>query len=225
MLSLRKIMTIDDLKIEAKNFSEILSSELHNKLYGVNDGKKIGTYMEHMFQNYLFKKYELEIGNSASGIDFPSPDIITDIKVTSIKQPQSSCPYKSSRQKIYGLGYNLIIFVYEKLDIYENQAAQLKIKYCTFVEKERTGDYTLTKMLLELLKNGANKEDIIGQFYNVNLPGEEIEYEALSQEVMKNPPKQGYLTISNALQWRLQYQRVINLANTVQGVTNYIWKH
>ena len=34
---------------------------------------------------------------------------------------------------------------------------------------------------------------------------------------------QGYLTISNALQWRLQYARVIALDNTVNGVLNYEW--
>jgi len=39
-----------------------------------------------------------------------------DIKVTSIRQPQSSCPFKSARQKIYGLGYSLIVFVYDKKD-------------------------------------------------------------------------------------------------------------
>lgn len=37
------------------------------------------------------------------------------------------------------------------------------------------------------------------------------------------PPEQGYLTISNALQWRLQYARVIALNNQVDGVVNYEW--
>ena len=46
--------------------------------------------------------------------DLPSLDV--DIKVTSIRQPQSSCPFQSARQKIYGLGYHLLIFVYEKSD-------------------------------------------------------------------------------------------------------------
>jgi hypothetical protein len=35
---------------------------------------------------------------------------------------------------------------------------------------------------------------------------------------MKNPPKVGYLTISNALQWRLQYSRVIQEAGNADGV-------
>lgn len=36
-----------------------------------------------------------------------------------------------------------------------------------------------------------------------------IEARAIADEILRNPPKQGYLTISNALQWRLQYGRVI----------------
>lgn len=40
-------------------------------------------------------------------------------------------------------------------------------------------------------------------------------------ELLTQTPKQGYLTISNALQWRLQYARVISLQNAVDGVINY----
>ena len=36
---------------------------------------------------------------------------------------------------------------------------------------------------------------------------------------MNNPPAQGFLTISNALQWRLQYSRVIERAGTEEGVS------
>jgi hypothetical protein len=40
--------------------------------------------------------------------------------------------------------------------------------------------------------------------------------------ILKNPPKQGYLTISNALQWRLQYQRVVSLNKSVHGIHKII---
>lgn len=32
---------------------------------------------------------------------------------------------------------------------------------------------------------------------------------AVMREVLTEPPKQGYLTISNALQWRLQYGHAV----------------
>jgi hypothetical protein len=85
------------------------------------------------------------------------------MKTTSIKQPQSSCPFKSANQKIYGLGYALLVFVYEKTD------------------------------------NDKTRNE-------------------LAKHILKNRPKIGYLTISNALQWRLQYSRIIEKAEKAEGV-------
>jgi len=45
-----------------------------------------------------------------------------------------------------------------------------------------------------------------------------IEAERLADEVLADPPAIGYLTISNALQWRLQYSRAIEQAGQVVGV-------
>ncbi len=214
-----KIMDIQDMKEEAKEFGKIMSSENHETLIGVNDGKKIGTYIEHRFQEYVSKKYEIKVGNSARGIDLPSVE--TDIKATSIIKPQSSCPFQNARQKIFGLGYNLIVFVYEKTDT--TTSCTLDFKYCTFVEAARTADYTTTKRLREMLDDGANEEDIIGYLTDRNLPGDDIVYSDLTDEILSHKPEQGYLTISNAIQWRLAYSRVIKLNNTVSGVWNYGW--
>jgi hypothetical protein len=60
-------------------------------------------------------------------------------------------------------------------------------------------------------------------FATETVPGDEIVYNDLADEILTSPPKQGYLTISNALQWRLQYARVIALHNHVDGVVNYEW--
>lgn len=204
---------------EAKNFSQIISVQNHTSLIGITDGKAVGTYVEHLFQNYLSEKYTMTIGNSASGIDLPS--INTDIKTTSCVQPQSSCPFKDARQKIFGLGYNLLVFVYHKKDT--KTSCTLQITHCTFIEARRTGDYTLTALLRKMLSVNANKEDIISLLNDRNVPGDEITYNKLADEILSNPPQQGYLTISNALQWRLQYKRVIELNNSVEGVVNFVW--
>jgi len=98
-------LTLEILKTEAKVFAEIESAHQEPSLFGVTDGKAVGTYFEHKFRSYLRERFEFEEGSSASGIDFPELGI--DMKVTSIRQPQSSCPFKSARQKIYGLGYCL----------------------------------------------------------------------------------------------------------------------
>lgn len=213
------ILTIDFLINEAKNFSEWFSTLNHPILIGITDGKAVGTYVEHAFQDYLNCHYEMERGSSALGIDLPS--VNTDIKTTSIVQPQSSCPFKSARQKVFGLGYNLLVFVYQKQDTAHE--CFLNITHCTFIEAARTADYTITKRLREMIKDGAYKEDIIGFLEDRNVPGDEIIYNELADEILLYPPKQGFLTISNALQWRLQYKRVISLDNTVPGVVNFVW--
>ena len=218
---MKPVLTLGELIEAARCFCEIESQKNHAELIGVTDGKAVGTYVEHKFQHYLQSKFAVDVGSSAKGIDLPGSNIQTDIKVTSITQPQSSCPFKNARQKIFGLGYNLLVFVYEKHDT--NKSCTLHFTHCTFIAKERTADYTITKRLREMVHDGANKEDIIGFLQDKNVPGDEIVYSDLADEILDMPPRQGYLTISNALQWRLQYARVIGLKNTVQGVMNYDW--
>ena len=125
------------------------------------------------------------------------------------------------RAILFGLGYNILVFVYDKKDT--ANSCTLDFKYCTFIDKSRTADYTITKRLREMVDDGANKEDIIGFLVDKNVPGDDIVYSDLADEILCNKPEQGYLTISNALQWRLQYARVIALDNTVNGVLNYEW--
>ena len=100
-------LTLDNLVHSAYDFCEQQNGLNHVELLGVTDGKAIGNYVEHRFQAYLQEHYTVKIGNSAMGIDLPGSDIMTDIKVTSVNHPQSSCPFKSARQKVFGLGYNL----------------------------------------------------------------------------------------------------------------------
>lgn len=213
-------LTIDILKKEATIFSKKQSKEKLFELYGVTDGKAVGTYIEHKFRAHLMMQYSFAPGNSANGIDFP--DIGVDIKVTSIKQPQSSCPFKSARQKIFGLGYCLLVFVYEKADDRKSKSAVLNFLHTVFVEKEQTADFQMTTGLLQILENKGNMDDLMAFMVDKNLPVEEIEATKLAEEVLKKRPEQGYLTISNALQWRLQYGRVIQEAGKVNGVLNLI---
>lgn len=110
------------------------------------------------------------------------------------------------------------MFVYEKSDA-EN-ACTLRFTHCAFIDKDRTGDFTTTKRLREMLSDGANREDIIAYLQDRNVPGDEIIYGNLADEILSRTPEQGYLTVSNALQWRLQYARVIELGNRVSGVVN-----
>ncbi len=209
-------LTIASLCDEARKFSVAESKHADATLFGVTDGKAIGTYLEHKFRVYLSERFTFTLGNSANGIDFPSLGV--DMKVTSIKQPQSSCPFKSARQKIYGLGYGLIVFVYDKLDDPVKKTGTLRIINTVFVESHSTGDFQMTKGLRSIIESEGNFDDIMAFMLEKNLPVDEIELNNLAKEIIKNPPKQGYLTISNALQWRLQYARVIERAGLEVGV-------
>ncbi|GAX36469.1 restriction endonuclease [Nodularia sp. NIES-3585] len=210
------ILTIEALCNEAALFSAAESRHPEPLLYGVTDGKAIGTYLEQKFRLYLKNKYDFVEGNSASGIDFPG--LLVDVKVTSIKQPQSSCPFKSARQKIFGLGYALIIFVYDKTDQSINRTANLNILHTIYVSPERTADFQMTRGIRSILENEGNKDDLIAFMYDRNLPVDEIEASNIADEILLNPPLQGFLTISNALQWRLQYRRVIESAGEEAGI-------
>ncbi|MBL0721138.1 MAG: hypothetical protein JJV88_01000 [Sulfurovum sp.] len=212
----KEILTSELLQREAKDFAIRESNIFVSTLYGVTDGKRIGTYLEHKFQEFLHIKYIYSEGSSAKGLDFPTLNV--DMKVTSIKQPQSSSPFKSTRQKVYGLGYSLLIFVYEKTDNEKDQTGCLKILHTIFVEDYRTGDFQTTTGLRKIIENSGNIDDIIGFFHERMLPLDEIQAESLATEVLNNIPEVGYLTISNALQWRLQYRRVIQEADIIMGI-------
>ncbi len=214
----KPLLTLIELAIAAKSFCSL--SHTYREIYGTTDGKAVGTFIEHKFRDSLDAVYLVQLGNSALGIDLPS--VQTDIKATSIRQPQSSCPFRSARQKIYGLGYNLLLFVYDKSDNQQSQTATLNFVKCTFVDKSRTADYQTTRGIREILERDGNRDDIIAFLMERNLPGDEVVYNLLADEIIQSPPEMGYLTISNALQWRLQYTRVINLAPKVTGVTEII---
>lgn len=213
-------LTLEKLQEEAKIFSELESAYDEPSIYGSTDGKAVGTYLEHKFKNFLSQKYDFDSGNAASGIDLPELEV--DIKTTSIIQPQSSCPFKSARQKIFGLGYNLLIFVYKKQDNQQTKTSRLYILHTIFVSKNRTADYQLTTSLNNILENNANKDDIIALLHDKNLPVDDILADSLADEILSHKPEIGYLTISNALQWRLQYSRIIEEAGTVNGIVRLV---
>lgn len=213
----KKPLTIKALCAEAKRFALAESRFPEPSLFGVTDGKAVGTYLEHKFRAFLSTRYDFTAGNSGSGIDFPSLDV--DMKVTSMNQPQSSCPFKSARQKIFGLGYSLIVFVYSKTDDPAARTGTLLIEHTVFVDKVRTGDFQTTRGLLELLRNHANEDDLVAFMAERMLPVDDIEAHIIARELLDGAElKQGYLTISNALQWRLQYTRVITQAGLVDGI-------
>ena len=210
-------LTVARLCREARSFPAAESAHPEPSLFGVTDGKAVGTYLEAKFRAYLVaRNYSFEEGNAANGLDFP--DLGIDMKVTSIRQPQSSCPFRSIRQKIYGLGYSLIVFVYDKSDDAAARTANLRITDTIFVDANRTADFQMTKGLRDIIDNEGNEDDLMAFMVERHLTADETELNNLASEVLTTRPEQGYLTISPAMQWRLQCKRVIAQAGWVDGV-------
>ena len=217
---MKKQLTIESFINEAEKFCANNTGVYRPELFGVTDGKAVGTFVEHLFQQYLADRYDLTVGNSASGLDLPS--VNTDIKVTSIKQPQSSCPFKDSKQKIFGLGYNLLVFVYKKHDDSKSKKGMLEFVSCSFIDKSRTADFQTTTGIHKIISNQGNQDDVFAFLVDHNIPSDEVTLYKIAGEILNNPPQIGYLTISNALQWRLQYSRIVSLNDNVIGIRQII---
>ena len=189
-------------------------------LYGATDGKAVGTAVEAMFKAHLTERFDITVGNAANGLDFPS--LNTDLKVTSLKQPQSSSPFRAATQKLYGLGYNLLVVVYVKRDVVAEHAAYLDIKHVIYIDRTRTGDYTLTRLVRDIVaRAGASSaereiavEDLDAVLQDKQIPLDDVSRRQLAERLVDDVPEQGVLTISNALQWRLQYPRAISAATS-----------
>lgn len=211
-------VTLDLFRFAAREFAAKLSNIPIPSLYGATDGKAVGTKVEEMFKEYLQERFDLTVGNAANGLDFPSLNL--DLKVTSRRQPQSSCPFRAATQKIYGLGYNLLVIVYVKRDVPEERVTYLDTENVIYIDASRTGDYTLTKTIREMVAtieaNENNRDAVIDDLdallQDKNVPLDDVSRRQLAGRLVDEVPEQGVLTISNALQWRLQYNRAINVA-------------
>ena len=94
----------------------------------------------------------------------------------------------------------------------------LDVLHSVLVDSDRTADYQTTSGIHRITENDGNLDDIFAFLQERRIPVDESECMRIAEDILANPPKIGYLTISNALQWRLQYRRVIKQAGVVQGV-------
>jgi len=123
---------------------------------------------------------------------------------------------------VYGLGYSLLVFVYEKTDDDSSRSGNLKVLHTIYIDSGRTADFQTTTGLRRIVQNSGNMDDIIAFLHERFLPVDDILAEELARQILSAPPEIGYLTISNALQWRLQYRRVIDRAGQVDGLLRIV---
>lgn len=116
------------------------------------------------------------------------------------------------------MGYNLILFIYKKEDDTQSKTSKLDIISCKYIDSTRTADYQITTGLHNIINNNGNQDDIFAFLIDHNIPADETTLYNMAEDILKNPPQIGYLTISNALQWRLQYGRVVALTDSIKGI-------
>lgn len=204
---------------ETRLFAKQISGEPIQEIYGKTDGKNVGTYVEKKFKEYLKHKYNVEIGNSARGIDLP--EINVDIKVTSKKKPQSSSPFKNAREQIFGLGHCLLIFVYIRVDDSKTGRSKLEIEKVFFVEKEKTSDKELTRKINDILtmKDGDTIKSLVVCINKKNKHlSEELILSIAEEFSTKEGIPEGVIGISNAPQWRLSFSNVVKQDEKTQGL-------
>ncbi|MDR1431902.1 MAG: hypothetical protein LBI99_07260, partial [Propionibacteriaceae bacterium] len=68
-------LTTELFKDAAASFAAELSSTFLPDLYGATDGKAVGTRVEALFKEYLQQRFDLQVGNVANGLDFPSINV------------------------------------------------------------------------------------------------------------------------------------------------------
>ena len=93
---------------------------------------------------------------------------------------------------------------------------------CCFVDKSRTADFQTTTGIHQIISNQGNQDDIFAFLTEHHIPCDEVTLYQMAAEILNHPPQIGYLTISNALQWRLHYRRIVSLAEDVDGIKQII---
>lgn len=112
--------------------------------------------------------------------------------------------------------------MYDKRDDTESELAYLNFINAVFVENKRTADFQTTRGIISILNNGANLDDIDAFLQERNLPLDDVGRRKLAERIVEDPPQQGYVTMSNAYQWRLAYARTISVAGQVDGVDSIL---
>lgn len=175
--------------------------------------KKIGTYFENELRDWMESQRGIESDGSIAE-DEDIPELNLDVKATSESQPQSSIPMKYPLERITGMQYDVLVFIYKKdRSVYGNK---IDVVNCSYIPKERTGDHRKSEKARELIHKYKN-EDISRDILKSRIEeltglshfeGIELVTEEQLDDMIQNPPKKGAMTVSAAAQWRPSYNQM-----------------
>ena len=170
--------------------------------------KQIGTYFEKELRDWFEDKHGLvSDGSVAEDIDLPAFNL--DVKTTSNRQPQSSSTFDDPGERIVGVDYNILLFVYDKQSV--DGGNKFEIKTCAYIPKERASDYRKSddavKLVADYREGKLSEPELREQLEDLTGVGA-ISDEKFN-EIKENPPEKGAITITPALQWRFNYNKMV----------------
>lgn len=171
--------------------------------------KQIGTYFEKELREW-FEDHAgvVSAGSVAKGLDLPAFDL--DVKTTSKRQPQSSSPFKDAGERITGVDYNVLLFIYDRHSV--DGGNRFDIVSCVYIPKERTADYRMSEQaqrLVEMYRDDELSESELRQELE-DMTGLGAISDEKFEEIKENPPNKGTITITPAIQWRFNYNKMID---------------
>lgn len=194
---MEQTLTIGRMAASAKAFCAQYGGVPQETLYGVTDGKAVGTFVEHLFEDYLSQRYDMVSGNSARGLGLPSAS--TGIKAASPVRPQSGCPCRDGKQKKYGLGCSLAVSVYGKNDGHTAKAGALDYCACSFVDSQRAADYQTAAGIRNIIADNGKEDDIFAFLVERNIPVRRSLADEYGERIVAHPAPQ--LAISPYILW------------------------
>lgn len=207
-------MDDDSSELDLQNYLDSVAefcAEMESRT--VPDGKsgtskQIGTYFEKELRDWFEDKHGLvSEGSVAEDIDLPAFNI--DVKTTSYRQPQSSSTFDDPGERIVGVDYNILLFVYDKQSV--DGGNKFEIKTCAYIPKERASDYRKSEDAVKLVadyRDGKLSESELREQLE-DLTGVGAISDEKFNEIKENPPEKGAITITPALQWRFNYNKMV----------------
>lgn len=175
----------------------------------ISGSKGIGTYFEEELRDWFEENHGF-VSEGSVGIYVDLPVFNVDVRATSNSQPQSSSKAVDPGERLVGVDYNILLFVYDREKV--GDGSHFEIVSCVYIPKENAADHRITEDVSKLAKEYGNDELSEAEFREQLEDMTGTSFGEISDEIFdrikKNPPEKGVITISPAIQWRFRYSKM-----------------
>jgi len=197
----RHPLTLETLRAALPALREGLASMWARTPVPATDPKSLAMFAERTLHRWLQTRFDYRTGSSANGLDFP--DVPMDFKLTDAARPQSSIPAAGRHEMLWGLGYHVLVAIYQKSP--RDGAIYLALDDLWCLDAEQTADRRTTEEVQRLVRHDA-RDGVLARYLEQRLPfcrAEEARVQVA--RIRAQPPVLGQLTLSPAMQYRATY--------------------